>query len=212
MPLKKNMTLNDITDYLLNDLKVSVVDDILPCVNPNSNKGGYFGVPKLVMTYVDYLGALYHGYTAKRNKNKRRIFATGSHAKKFLKDVFGQTDPNYKKYGDLLWKIYRNGTIHLYEPLKLKNSTEEITWLAYKGSRTEMLPNPYNIQVRYLVPYNHGNHSWQQPISITCLYDDLLHAINIYSSMISTDHILETNFVQVADELQIPEKTKVKWW
>jgi hypothetical protein len=115
-------------------------------------------------------------------------------------------------YGEVLWEIYRNGTIHLYEPLKLKNSTEEITWLAHKGSRTETLPNPYNIQVRHLVPYEHGNHWWQQPISITCLYDDLLHAINIYSSMISIDHTLETNFVQVADELQIPENTIVKWW
>jgi len=57
------MTQNEITSYLLNDLKVSVNNDVYPTIHPNNPEGGYFAVPRLVLSYVDYLGALYHGYT-----------------------------------------------------------------------------------------------------------------------------------------------------
>jgi hypothetical protein len=80
------MTSREIHDYLLDDLINSVVNDMKPCLSPGSRKGGYFAVPRLILSYVDYLGKLY-----------------GAKHKMFIKNVFGIVDPNYAKYGNLLW-------------------------------------------------------------------------------------------------------------
>ena len=68
MPLQKNMDAIKIVDYLNNDLKESVINDVKPCLNLGRDEGGYFAVPRLVLSYVDYLGALYNGYTGLRDK------------------------------------------------------------------------------------------------------------------------------------------------
>src|SRR5918995_5366385 len=103
MPLRKNMDVTKVVDYLNNDLKVSIVNDVKPCLNLNRDEGGYFAIPRLVLSYVDYLGALYNGYTGLRDKRtNRRIFATNKYAKIFLDKIIGRIDPNYSKYGGLL--------------------------------------------------------------------------------------------------------------
>jgi hypothetical protein len=209
MPLKHNMTSADIEDYLKNDLKKSTINDIKPCL---SGDGGYFGVPKLVLSYVDYLGALFHGYKHPE-QTKRRLFARHTYAKRFLKYVFGLIDPNYCHYGELLWEIYRNGTVHLYEPLTLQNSGQRITWVIYKGKRENaFLPAPYEVEVSHLVPHNHRNHTWIQPISINCLYEDLQSSIDLLAIMISKDQNLSLIFRHTANALQEPKPTNMKWW
>jgi hypothetical protein len=122
MPLEKNMVVSKILDYLTSDLKKSVINDVRSCLNLGHDEGGYFAVPRLVLSYVDYLGALYNGYNGKRNERTgKRIFTSGKYAEIFLNDIFGRIDPNYIEYNALLWEIYRNGTIHLYSPKILKN-------------------------------------------------------------------------------------------
>jgi len=76
----------------------------------------------------------------------------------FLNDIFGQIDPNYIKYGALLWEIYRNGTIHLYSPKILKNlnSSRTIGWIAHKEDRVCQLGSPYNFLTTHLVPHDLG--------------------------------------------------------
>ena len=210
------MTKKEIVDYLKNDLKTSVLNDVFPCLQLNNQNGGYFAVPRLVLSYVDYLGALYHGYLGRTNNNGRRIFADGRYAKAFLNDVFSIIDPNYKKHGDLLWEIYRNGTIHLYEPLKLENKGKTIDWLVHKRSRICTVPIKINQSFVYLnsvhlVPLQCFGSLWKQPISIDCLYKDLLCAIDEYANLISTNSVLELKFRQVANALQTPEQTKLTW-
>jgi len=155
MPLEKNMDVTKIVIYLADDLKKSAINDVKPCLNLNHEEGGYFGIPRLVLSYVDYLGALYNGYDGKIDKKTgRRIFAAVKYAKSFLNNIFGQIDPNYIKYGALLWEIYRNGTIHLYSPkiLKDKNSNRAISWIAHKLDRTTQLGPPFKFQAE---PYFH---------------------------------------------------------
>ncbi len=208
MPISFNMSVVEMVDYLVNDLQKSVIDDVNPCLQ---GPGGYFAVPRLVLSYADYLGALYHGYTGRMNRG-RRILAASEFAKAFMKDIFGPIDNNYLRYGDLLWEIYRNGTVHLYEPLKLQNSATNrmISWLTYKGSRVSFIPQ-YKRQVEHLVPLNVQASTWVQPISIGCLYDDLLGGIQLYASRIQSDRSLELRFRQTGNALQQPEKTNLTW-
>jgi hypothetical protein len=205
MPLKTQMTGTEIDDYLRKDLLQSVINDVGPCLNLSKSEGGYFGVPKLVMSYVDYLGALYHGYGGEVDtRTGRRIIAKGVYAKKFLRDVFGKIDINYQKSADLLWDMYRNGPMHLYEPMKLQNSGNAIVWIIHKGGRTS--PD-------HLVPvFSPTDNVWALPISIKCLYDDLKEAIQSYATMIATDPNLEQAFRRTADALKIPETTNLQWW
>lgn len=213
MPLIQNMTLGQIRDYLTNDLKPSIINDVGPCIQPNQASGGYFAVPRLVLSYVDYLGALYHGYQGRRNRG-RRVFADQAYAKAFLRDVFGQVDGHYRLHGDLLWEIYRNGTVHLYQPLVLENGGRVINWALYKGPRSSKVAMgglPIAVLVTHLEPSWGAMNHWMLPVSITCLYEDLLQAADIYYRLVSTDQNLQINFRQVADALQIPEPTRLSW-
>lgn len=216
MPLKKGMTVSEIAGYLQGDLKQSIVRDVQPCLGSLTSPEGLFAVPRLVLSYVDYLGALYHGYQPQK-AGKRRKFADQSYAKMFLKDVFGTVDPNYAKHGHLLWEIYRNGTVHLYEPMKLRNQGRQITWEVYKGPRTRSitLAGPRGIQTHlavHLVPWQYEPNKWAQPISINCLYEDLLAAMDEYVRAIQTNCQIEQRFSQTADALQTPEETSLQWW
>jgi hypothetical protein len=208
MQLEKNMTVSKILDYLTSDLKKSVINDLQPCLNLGHDEGGYFAVPRLVLSYVDYLGALYNGYNSRRDvRTGKRIFTGGKYAKMFLNDIFGQIDPNYIKYSALLWEIYRNGTIHLYSPKILKNvnSSRTIGWIAHKGDRVCVT------LTTHLVPHDLGNNRWSQPISIKCLYQDLLSGIDRYALLISTDSRVQSRFMKTADALVDPEDTTLTW-
>ena len=208
MVFKTGMTAAEMQDYLINDLLVSVVNDVGPCLNVGRPEGGYFGVPRMVLSYVDYLGALHNGYNGEMEGNRRKI-ASGPYATKFLQEVFGKIDSNYDKFGKLLWQVYRNGTVHLYQPLKFKNQSKTIEWLVYKDQRTYTING---MSLTHLVPHKVAGNRWVQPISINCLYDDLQSAIRDYSSRIMPGSILERNFRRTANALQIPEQTRLTWW
>jgi hypothetical protein len=207
------MDAGKIAKYLINDLKKSVENDIKPCLNPCIKEGGYFAVPRLVLSYVDYLGVLYHGYDGRKDRSNRRILSQGMYAKEFLKDIFGCIDSNYKLYGELLWEIYRNGTIHLYSPkvLKDKKSNRTIGWLVYKGPRIAVF-SPDESVLTHLVPRSLGSSLWEQPISIICLYGDLVFAIERYAELIPKDRLLEQKFMQSSNALVEPEEIANLTW
>jgi len=212
------MSQKEIVDYLQTDIRESVIDDVKPCLTLGVPRGGYFSVPRLVLGYVDYLGALYHGYTGQNTNQGRRIFARASYAKEFLHDVFAKVDPEYAKYGNLLWEIYRNGPVHLYEPLNLKNpSGSIIQWQIFKSEdKSAILPIKFSgghkkMLVIHLLPVRVESNEWIQPISTGCLYNDLLAAIDEYTKMIQTDPDLEIKFRDTVNELILPENTSLTW-
>jgi hypothetical protein len=95
--------------------------------------------------------------------------------------------------------------------LKSKNSNRTIGWIAHKLGRNARIGPPHNLQAQHLVPHHHGNNKWPQPISITCLFDDLNTVIDNYASLILHDRSVESKFRQTADALVIPEETNLRW-
>ena len=179
MPLAKDMDISKICEYLEYDLKKSIINDVKPIIQPNQQDGGYFGVPRLVLCYVDYLGALYEGYHGETDRTGRKVIAKSKHAKNFIKDVLGKVDPLYEKYGDFLYEMYRHGTVHIYQPKTFINSQtkETLSWVTYKGSRnadTQKYGEVYHMQPKKM----DNTTQWILPISITCLFDDLVASIN----------------------------------
>jgi len=225
MPRTVNMNSVQAANYILSDLKGSVIDDVWPCLNLGRKEGGVFGVPRLVLAYVDYLGVLYHGSDGSSVDGAgRRIFTKSEYAKTFLVEIFGAAHKDYKKYGRLLYDMYRHGTVHLYEPLTFRNSGtgQTIEWSVSKQEIETTPPKrflgisqPWNLGVFHLIPTKKPAQTdpnvWVLPVSINCLYFDLLAALDIYATRLVKEPDLADRFQKTINALLIPEKTSLLW-
>lgn len=216
------MNKREIVDYLSMDLKQFVIEDITPCLQIGvKTRGGFFSVPKLVLTCVDYLGALYVGWNNERARDGRPLFTSGSKAKAYIHNLFGEVYPEYKTHGDLLWEIYRHGTVHLNEPKVLLNGKRTISWQLFKGDFKERtiiggVPTAPGKSVQmsqtHLVPEIVGlPGEWMLPVCTTCLYEDLLASIDEYVSLIQKDPNIEARFRKTVDEMVKPDITSINW-
>jgi hypothetical protein len=203
-----------------------VISDVGSCLNSVDPTGGVFGVPRLVLAYVDYLGTLYHGYDGSVDtRTGRRIFSKTKYAKTFLVEVFGVVHKDYKRYGELLYDIYRHGTVHLYEPLTLRNPTTKktIEWHVFKQATPSTPPSrvgqiktsPWNLMLLHLVPTpkpgQQDANVWVLPVSINCLYSDLLAALDIYAKRLQNEPDVADRFQKTINALLSPDETDLLW-
>jgi len=218
---KPNMTQQEIVDYLNVDMKRNVEDYIKPALQIGLSTGGYFSVPKLVLSCVDYLGALYGGWNNEYYGGKPQFTKT-SKAVKYIQDIFGQVFADYKVRAELLWQMYRHGTIHLNEPKVLQNGAKTIEWFIFKaGSGERMIigkvptgiGQSVQMPVSHLVPMEITGlpNAWILPIGTTCLYEDLLRSLDVYAQMIQSNLNLENKFRNTVNEMVKPEATTLTW-
>ena len=213
-----NHILNDF-DRVLNDLAVSIQTDISPIIQPNKSEGGYFGVPRMVFCYVDFLGLLYCGWIKKYKNEQKQNFATSRKAIKFIREILGRIDRLYKTNGGLLYDMYRHGTIHIYSPKKLKSKKfpdRTIEWLLYKGDRErwDYYENRAT-KFHHLKIINWANNRFLLPVSINVLYADLIESMVLYRSIVHNDKSgkLLKNFRTVAEALNNDfDSTPYKFW
>lgn len=189
--------------------------DIFPIVRSIKPDFGYFGVPRSVLSYVDFFGALYCGYTGEM-KGIRRDIANPDKARLFLKEVFGKVYQPYEEYGDILYEMYRHGTVHLYRPHTLINKDDRVLkWLTYKGNGRQrkgfMKYEDRVIYITHMIPqrYGYGNKQGVFPVDVKWLYKDLLAAVDIYQTRLEKDEDLRKKYSQVMVALDLPEKTNL---
>lgn len=211
MALTNNMSLRQIKSFLENELKDQIFLEVAPLLYIGQETGGYFGVTRQVLCLVNFLGALYCGYTPEARRLKQDI-GPSSKALKFIKDVLGDIDPAYKSLeGEYFYEMYRHGLVHLYQPKSLKlGNGKLLKWMIYKGGRefhTEVFyiaSKKYTVQnVKHLGilhdPINNG--SDYLAISITCLYKDLLTSIDSFYERIKDDKELLKKWLQTANAI-----------
>lgn len=155
----------------LEDKKVTVQRDIVPLLQAEGHAP--FTVSRNVTSYLDHLGELYTGSEK-----------VGERFQKYLEQVLAKIDPNYKRRAGEIYEMYRNGTVHEFDPKILENSSgQTLGWFCYYGARTDVveLPGGLKIQVTHLEPVNPDGDgkSWYLPISSRCLIDDLLASISL---------------------------------
>jgi hypothetical protein len=211
------MNLTDIIIYLQTDLDASVQNDVYPVLQADRVPGGYFGTPRLVMCYLDFLGALYSGFRAGENPNS---IATTAKAIRYIQEVMFLVDPAYRQNGRLLVEVYRHGTVHLYAPCSLQRSSDNriLQWEVYKGTRREMLAagTVSAKWVKHMEIYNHNASTDVLPISIICLYEDLRQSIDEYCALLQQEHlsgstILKDNFVSAANQIVASKTVNFNW-
>lgn len=207
-------------DRAINDLVTSAQTDVLPILQPNRPEGGYFGVPRMVFCYVDFLGLLFCGWVNKKDKKGvKEDFATGPKAKKFIKEIFGKIYHLYEVHGDLLYDMYRHGTVHIYSPKKMISSkfpNRTIEWLLYKGERDSWgYYENKATKFRHLKIIEWSKDRFILPVSINVLYSDLIEAIVLYRQMVHDDNSkkLLKKFSEVANALDSDfDSTSHKFW
>jgi hypothetical protein len=200
MPLKPNMTLQEAEEFLKGDLKQSIKNDIHPILQLDKEEGGYFGVPRSVLCYVDFLATLYVG--------------RGGEAVHFLKDVMASVDPLYAVNGELLYRMYRHGTVHRYQPneLKQQQTGKTLSWLPYKGDREAWtIADRRALKLRHMQPIKGNDQSDWLPVSINCLYDDLRATIDEFCARLDADTTLLTKWNKAAVALCKPAHVSRSW-
>jgi hypothetical protein len=210
MPRKPDMTQKEIIEYL-RELRVSAKEDLKPFLCLRLKVERSFALIKLVLTYVDYLGALYCADL--EHRRSEGPFATGPNAVAFLEEIFGKIDPNYSKWSSLLWTMYRHGTVHLDEPLCLEYNEAKITWTIHTGDRKQIVPGYLEgREMEHLVPLRLNANEWILPISERCLYEDLIKAISLFIDAIRTSSERQERFVNTVNALCVPQRAKEPWW
>lgn len=215
--LKSSMTVEEAVGYLDKNLRKSIINDVSPILDRwcSQSEGGYFGVTRLVLCYVDYLGALYCGT---QGDNNPRHLATSKKAKTYINEVMSRVDPLYgeEDIANLLYEMYRHGTVHLYEPKRFVDKTHSrcLEWHVNKYPRSWMGSD--GRVWRHLKPLHHLAEQWVFPVSIVCLYEDLVASIDVFITMLREEAVcgkdtLLRNFQSAANLILQPEEVDWAW-
>ena len=208
MALKRNMAGDEIINFINNELLTQVKLEIGNWIHPRKRQGGYFVVTRQILCMIDFLGAVYSGYSRIEKiqdiKNQRERIATTRKAKKFIASFFEPKNLYHKTAIDYLYDIYRHGLVHLYQPRVLKyNSKKALQWFFYRGSKRfsktmsidtplgkKAFKNVGHLQVLKNPNFKH----YYFPIGIDCLYEDFINAVESYKNKLRNTKILQRNW------------------
>lgn len=211
--LDRAMSLDEIKDYLLGNIAQSWENDIAPIL---SGKGGFFILPREFFCYGDFLGSFYEGLQGRDAMSGARVRQA---AETYLDEILGEIDVGYRDHRTLLYQMYRHGTVHAYMPKTLENSSDGriIGWLPYRGAREQWQYLEHkSVEIRHLLPVTLDNNVFRMPISIDCLYWDLLESVKKYVEIMeaqsqSGNNTLTQNFNQFRNFLITYESTILTW-
>lgn len=208
-------------EKVISDILSSIETDIAPILHANKPEGGYFGVPRMVFCYIDFLGLMFSGWNEKWDEDslKKINFSTPSKALKYIKNILGDIDSFYLRNAKILYEMYRHGSVHIYSPKKLEsksNPEQTIEWLIYKGDRESWQHYDHKaVKLRHLQTIEWEKNRFILPISTITLYQDLIESILLYRQKVRSDKSfnLLKKFVQVANALDFKhDKTRVEFW
>ena len=153
--------------YLMN-LRDTVIRDIKPLLKVEGVAP--FAIIREVLCYIDHLSHLYTGSPE-----------VGKRFSVFLTEISSKVDCHYSVRAEEIYRMYRNGTVHEFEPKMLENNKgQRLRWLCFDGERVKSLEiEGSNCEVTHLVPCGKNDIYWL-PVSTKCLIDDLVEFINIF--------------------------------
>lgn len=122
-------------DYLDKNVRDSIINDVKDIAVYHSRhyrgkSAGFFSIPRQVFCYVDYLGCLAFGY---ESGTKAAI--------KFIHTYFPE---KYQSFAELIYSMWRHGTVHEYEPKCLfagfpgeREMVVAVSWAASNSNRAK---------------------------------------------------------------------------
>jgi hypothetical protein len=124
---------------ILSEIKHRLRQDVIPSMNKNCRTGGYFSVPLILFPCIELLGILWKNPVEYDNKTKKkRNFIAESHVKEaveYIRKYLGRIRQEYRKFGGVLYSLYRHSLTHIYQPSVIKlNNNERLSWKIAKNS------------------------------------------------------------------------------
>jgi hypothetical protein len=206
MSLKRNMTCDEMVNFINNELLPQAKLEIQTWIWPKKKPGGYFVVARQIFCMVDFLGATFSGYHIKERKADKdgMKIASSNKAKKFITTFFEPKQTYHSDVVDKLYDMYRNGLVHLYQPkiLKLDNKSR-LQWGLYRGDRHQdklsFGSNKgnivfYNVNHLQIIPNKPKERNYYLVICIDSLYEDFEKAIQKYRDKLATTKVLQRNW------------------
>lgn len=192
MALKRNMKLQEMLNFLDNELLPQARLEIQNWIKPKKRQGGYFVVVRQILCMVDFLGAIASGYPLSERKKdpKGTHIANTDKAICFILKFFGPKETYKEDVVRKLYSMYRHGLVHLYQPKILKLSSRvKLMWFFYKGKRQRKrisVDSPIgkitfkNVDHLEIVASDGLRGRRYLAVSINCLYDDFEAAVIKY--------------------------------
>jgi|SRR3989344_187359 len=215
MALNKNMSVKQIKDFLQHELLMQLENDVKPIISVKL-ESGFFGIPKQLMTFVDFLGALHRGITVEKDKNGNniKILNKTSKAKLYIQKVLGEIDELYEQNGHTMYEMYRHGLIHLYQPKDLRKGKRRLSWISYKGPRnsaaitikTDGGDFPHTVSHLKIAPHPLAKDLDLLPISVNCLYEDVYSSVEVFLKKIEKYKKYQTRWRGAVNFLLRPKK------
>jgi len=162
----------------LEGVRTSIVRDVKDVAiyhsrHYKSKSAGFFSIPRQVFCYVDYLGFVAFG----ENSTKGAVH--------FIEKYFPD---NYRGFAELLYSMWRHGTVHEYEPKSFFASFTgrpmlvTVSWLS--NNRNQKVHRRRNLKFYSL----RGSNRDVRLIINTCqLVDDLLTALDCFLKDLRAD-------------------------
>ena len=159
--------------YLDNNIRQSIVDDVkrIARYHNDTQVGGFLGIPRQVFCYIDYLGWIAFGYEDNGTPQNTKC------AEEFIKKYF---PCNYSDYAELIYAMWRHGTVHSYEPYSFYTEDGnrapkkiKILW----QSNNDDTPEHRKANMKFF-PLEGRRTTLRLNINISQLVDDLLEALN----------------------------------
>ncbi len=168
----KKLRDDEIKNYLLNDIKQSIINDCGTALEAYWEKFskdkisvGFFAIPRLLFPEIDGLGSYITG----------KPMCTGLNIKTYLEKVMSQIDQRYLTFSSFIAFIYRNGLLHHHQPKRFRYKGKELGWWFSIVSPN----NPIDVQRKYHLIINNDTLMFDMKVFYTDVINSIDLALNI---------------------------------
>ena len=189
----------DVVDYLEKDFLAAINNDLIAVVKFHEGGiGGFHSVPREVFCYIDYISVLRY---ALPNSSTKAI--------QFIENYLGRTNVRYKHYGKLLFEMWRHGTVHEFDPKKLKHSSKKysVGWQTNNDSGKEERA----CHLECFKVYG-KNDSFLLNVNLFQLVDDFVRGVHILISELKKAKRkcieCQRNYAEISRQLSVKELPK----
>lgn len=215
MALQREMKLQQMLDFLNEELLPQTKQEIEGLIHPTKKTGGYFVVTRQILCMTDFLGAVYSGYPRKERvedlRQRKERISTGKKAQKFIKAFFEPKNTYKKSTVETLYQMYRHGLVHLYQPRILKYKNGSLNWFIYKGNRHQdrIIVNEKitvtNVDHLKIIQLQKGSKQYFLAICIDSLFEDFSNSIEKYKKKLQFSKQLQTNWRTAVNAICTPK-------
>lgn len=190
--------------YLENKIRTSIINDIRDIAHYHSRRrkiksSGHFSIPRSVFCYIDHLGYIAFG---DNSSTSRSI--------KFIKKFFPS---NYHTFSELIYSMWRHGTVHQYKTISYCASYPNNTTTKINVKWLSSIHNRRKERNQNLLPFPmQGKKDTVYIVINTCqLVDDLIAALDKFIEKLRNDNSWESQCLKRIETLnKIQDYTTIK--